>query len=206
MSQQTQSARTVILDVDTQLDFMFPAGVLFVPGAEALVPALSSLTRFAAAQNVLIISTADAHTEDDAEFRIWKPHCVVGTTGQTKAAGTLINPNPLVLTTGDNASEQIQTQITSASQIIVEKQKLDVFTNRNFSLLLQALNANRFVVYGVVTEYCVGSAALGLLELGARVELVTDAIKSLSATDERDFIGRFQARGGTLTTTAAVTA
>ena len=202
----TQSARTVFLDVDTQLDFLFPAGALAVLGAESLLPTFASLIRFAAANNILILSTVDAHTEDDPEFRTWKPHCVAGTVGQTKAAGTLLSPNPPVLTTGRDGWEHIREQVPRASQIIIEKQKLDVFTNPNLPLLLQALNTDRFVVYGVVTEYCVGSAALGLLKGGARVELVTDAIKSLSEADERELLNRFQAAGGVLTTAASVTA
>jgi len=139
----TQSGRTVFLDVDTQLDFLLPAGALAVPGAEMLVPALASLTRFAAANGILILSTADAHAEDDAEFKSWKPHCVVGTTGQTKSAATLLTPNPLVLTTDHDAWELIRDEVPRASQIIVEKQKLDVFTNPNLPLLLQALQAHR---------------------------------------------------------------
>ncbi len=206
MNQHPQSAHTVFLDVDTQIDFLFPAGALFVPDAEALAPALTSLTRFASANNILILSTVDAHTEDDPEFKTWKPHCVAGTDGQRKAACTLITPRPPVLTTSQNGFEQMHTQVAGASQIIVEKQHLDVFTNPNFSLLMQALKADRFIVYGVVTEYCVGSAALGLLKAGASVELVTDSIKSLDETEERDFISRFRAMGGRLTSVATVTA
>ena len=40
---------TVFFDVDTQLDFLYPAGALYVPGAETLLPALTRLTNFAAA-------------------------------------------------------------------------------------------------------------------------------------------------------------
>ena len=56
------------------------------------------------------------------------------------------------------------------------------------------------------TEYCVGCAVSGLLETGARVELVTDAIKSLAPAAEKETIERFQASGGRLTTVADVIA
>ena len=36
---------TVFLDVDTQIDFLYPAGALYVPGAEAIVPVVAKLNR-----------------------------------------------------------------------------------------------------------------------------------------------------------------
>jgi nicotinamidase/pyrazinamidase len=186
--------KTVFFDVDTQLDFVYPAGALYVPGAEGIVPALGALTRFAADRKIQIISTADAHTEDDPEFKVYKPHCVAGTVGQQKAAVTRLT-NATVLGVGTDAS---------TPQTIVEKQVLDAFSNPNLRPLLEAIGANRYVLYGVVTELCVRCAALGLLQTGARVELVTDGIKSLSSDDERSFVEQFQAQGGILTTSAAV--
>lgn len=189
--------KTVFFDVDTQRDFLYPAGALFVSGAEQIVKSLLELTRFASANGIQIVSTADAHTENDPEFKIWKPHCVTGTTGQQKAAVTLLN-KPVIL---QNPREAVD-----APQIIVEKQKLDCFTNPNLRPLLELLKADRYVVYGVVTELCVRCASLGLLETGARVELVTDAIKSLNPAEEQKFFNDFQSHGGQLTTVAQVTA
>jgi nicotinamidase/pyrazinamidase len=192
--------KTVFFDVDTQLDFLYPAGALAVPGAESIVGALGEVTRFAAANKFQIVSTADAHTEDDPEFKIWKPHCVAETFGQQKAACTLLK-DPRVLST---ASGALIEGMEEAPQIIVEKQMLDCFTNPNLRPLLQRLAADRYVVYGVVSEYCVQCAAFGLLETGAKVELVSDAVKSLNASAERDMLERFQAQGGKITTVARV--
>lgn len=189
--------KTIFFDVDTQLDFLYPAGALPVPGAEDIVKYLVELTSFAAAQRIQIISTADAHTEDDAEFKTWKPHCIQGTVGQQKASGTLLK-NPLILSSATGAVNQ-------AAQIIVEKQKLDCFSNPNLRPLLEVLKAERYVLYGVVTELCVQCAAFGLLQTGAQVELVMDAIKSLNVSEEQDFLARFQAQGGRLTTVSKAT-
>lgn len=169
--------KTVFFDVDTQLDFLYPAGALYVPGAEKIVPALSRLTRFAVENQIQIISTADAHSEDDPEFKLWKPHCVVGTVGQQKAA-----------------------LVSDASQIIIEKQHVDCFTNPTLRPLLDRLGADRYVVYGVVSEVCVRYAIFGLLDTGARVEVVTDAIQSLNADEERAMLEGFQKGGGRLST------
>ena len=40
--------KTVFFDIDTQIDFMYPAGALYVPGAERIVPAIAQLNRHAA--------------------------------------------------------------------------------------------------------------------------------------------------------------
>lgn len=172
--------KTVFLDVDTQIDFLFPAGALYVPGAERLIPAIARLNQFAAGHGIPLISTADAHSEDDPEFQQWPPHCVAGTTGQLKPAETLV--------AGADA------------QIIVEKQKLDVFSNPDFPALLDSLAADRYVVYGVATDYCVRCAISGLLATGKPVALVTDAIAAVNPQDGAKAIEEFTARGGTLTT------
>lgn len=163
--------------MDTQLDFICPAGALAVRGAESIVEELAELTRFAVSNHIQIISTVDAHGEDDPEFRVWKPHCVVGTTGQQKIAATLLMG-------------------ADPPQIVFKKQEIDFFRNPRLRPLLDKVSADRYVVYGVVTEYCIQSAAFGLLQTGAKVELVTDAIKSLSSSAENEFFERFRTQGG----------
>ena len=69
---------TIFIDIDTQLDFLYPAGALYVPGAERLIPALTRLTQYAAQHGIPLVSTVDAHAEDDIEFRTWPKHCVAG--------------------------------------------------------------------------------------------------------------------------------
>lgn len=192
--------RTVFFDVDTQMDFLLPAGALYVPGAESLLPALKRLRDYAAEHDILIVSSTDAHEEDDPEFAQWPPHCVRGTAGQQKPPETLLEPRLVVpLAPGDYP-------IGEARQVIVEKQALDVFTNPNLPALLDRLGAERCVVYGVVTEYCVRCAALGLLRTGRRVELVRDAVRSLDPEAERRTFDEIVAAGGVLTTVAEVCA
>ena len=97
---------TAWLDIDTQIDFVFPAGALYGAGAERVIPAVAELNHYAKEHGIPVISTMCAHPEDSQEFRIWPPHCVVGTVGQRKPAATLL---------GD-----------STKQIIIEKDDLDL--------------------------------------------------------------------------------
>jgi nicotinamidase/pyrazinamidase len=180
--------KTVFFDIDTQIDFLYPAGALYVPGAERLLPVISRLNQQAA----VVVSTMCAHDENDAEFKQWPPHCVVGTAGQLKPQSTMLDervviPNRLV-------------DVAIARQIVLEKQELNLFTNPNLPRLLEMLEADEYVVYGVVTEYCVKDAALGLLATGKPVTLVTDAIRSLREDDAARTIQAFTAGGGKLAT------
>ncbi len=194
--------KTVFFDVDTQFDFVCAAGALAVPGAPEIYQALGALSALAAARHITIVSTVDAHAEDDPEFRLWKPHCVVGTTGQQKLGVTLTKMVATVTSTKNAGPDKA---LLTGPQIVVEKQFLDAFTNPNLMPLLDALSAQRYVLYGVVTELCVQCAATGLLKTGARVELVTDAVKSLDAEKEREMVNAFRLHGGVLTSVAEVT-
>lgn len=190
--------KTVFFDIDTQIDFLYSAGALYVPGAEKLVPVIARLNRYAAERGIPVISTTDAHAENDPEFRDWPAHCVVGTPGQQKPAQTLLEKRVVIPTAAGEYS------IDQAAQIILEKQALDLFTNPNLPGLLARLNAERYVVYGVVTEYCVRCALTGLQATGQPVEVVTDAIQSLDEAAARQTLEEFAARGGRLAAVAEV--
>jgi nicotinamidase/pyrazinamidase len=168
---------TIFIDVDTQLDFVSPGGALYVPGAEKRLPVIAALNRKAPK----LISTVDAHPENDPEFKVWPPHCVLGTFGQRKPSDLLV-PN----------------------QIIFEKTTTDAFLNPRFLPLLQELGGDRYVVYGVVTEICVRFAALGLLAQGKPVDVVIDAIAALNSEAADKFFAEFTTRGGRLVTSSSI--
>jgi nicotinamidase/pyrazinamidase len=157
-------------DIDTQLDFMVPAGALYVPGAERLIPRVAELNRYAAANGIPVISTVCAHDENADEFRQWPPHCIVGTFGQLKPQSTLLERRVVI------PNSPCDIDVTGAQQIIVEKNELDVFSNPNFLRLLEKLGIDSCEVYGVLMDYCVGLASMGLLKSGRTVHWRNEAI------------------------------
>ncbi|HUA63818.1 MAG TPA: cysteine hydrolase family protein [Verrucomicrobiae bacterium] len=190
---------TAFFDIDTQFDFLLPSGALSVPGAERIIGTVSRLNRFAAANGIPLVSTMDAHAENDPEFRSWPPHCVAGTLGQHKPDETLLERR-VVIPNRDDAFD-----IAGAQQIVVEKQSVDVFQTRTIPRLLALLHAGRFVVYGVVTEVCVLHAVRGLLKTGKPVTVVTDAIQSLSIDGSQRALAEIEADGGNFSLAAAIT-
>ena len=191
--------KTVFFDIDTQMDFLYPAGALYVPKAERVVPAIARLNRWAASQGIAVVSTVDAHTEDDPEFRSWPHHCVAGTLGQHKAEATLLEKRVVV------PNRACDVSIAGAQQIVLEKQHVDMFTAVNLTRVLDELGAEECVVYGVVTEICVGFAARGLLQSGCSVTVVTDAVETLKAEDSERALAEVVGAGGRLAQVAEIT-
>ena len=74
--------KVVFWDVDTQIDFMEPAGKLYVPGAEEIRLNLAYLTNMGS--GVRLSGSVDAHVSDDPEFVEWLEHWDNGTPGQLK--------------------------------------------------------------------------------------------------------------------------
>lgn len=173
---------TAFFDIDTQNDFMLPAGALYVPGAERILPEVARLNRWAKAHGFPLISTADAHLENDPEFSAWPPHCVAGTFGQRKP------------------------DCTQVGQIVLNKRSVNCFTVPELPALLGQLAVERAVVYGVVTEICVRHAVFGLLDRGVRVTLVEDAVRALNEAEAAAMMRELESRGGSIARAAEICA
>jgi nicotinamidase/pyrazinamidase len=187
-------------DVDTQFDFMDPAGKLYVPGAEAIIPNLERLTRFAAQHQIPIVASTDAHLSTDPEFNQYPPHCLQGTPGQRKVDVTIL---PRYFTI-PNRKIELPSDLGRYPQIILEKQTFDVFTNPNTEALLTLIGRPEIVLYGVVTEICVDHAARGLIRHDFRVHLVEDAVRSLDSDRGQATSRLVRQHGGRLLTTNEV--
>lgn len=197
------SRNVVFWDVDTQVDFMLPGGKLYVPGAEERIPNLKRLTGAARDRRIFLVASRDFHSRDDVEFRKWPPHCLSGTPGaevipETLAAEVYRVPN--------EPNYPLPERLGDYQEVLLEKNTLDVFDNPNTDTLLTRLESEmdkkpEYVVFGVVTEYCVRCTAKGLLERGRRVALVTDAIQTLDPQVGRRTLDELSAQGARLITT-----
>ncbi|MGA7752779.1 MAG: isochorismatase family cysteine hydrolase [Candidatus Sulfotelmatobacter sp.] len=189
----------IFWEVDVQRDFMLPGGNLYVPGAEKLLPNIHRLTDAARQDRVFLVSHGCFHTPDDPEFKIFPPHCVKGT------AGAELVPEALtakVFRVANDAEAQIPQDLSKYQQILLEKQTLNIFESRHADELVKRLGSEpEFVVFGVVTEYCVSFAVKGLLARGRRVAVVQDAIETLKPEDGNKTMADLQQLGARVTTT-----
>jgi nicotinamidase/pyrazinamidase len=189
----------IFWEVDVQADFMLSGGKLYVPGAEKLLPNIRRLTDAARQGKVFLVSHGCFHTPNDPEFKIFPPHCVKGTDGAELVPEALTEK---IVRVPNEADAKLPDDLFQYQQILLEKQTLNIFESQHADALLQRLgSAAEFVVFGVVTEYCVSFAAKGLLERGRRVAVVRDAIETLKAEDGRKTIADLERLGARMTTT-----
>ncbi|HET7891871.1 MAG TPA: isochorismatase family cysteine hydrolase [Candidatus Sulfotelmatobacter sp.] len=189
----------IFWEVDVQADFMLPGGKLYVPGAEKLLPNIRRLTDAARQGRVFLVSHGCFHTANDPEFDSFPPHCVKGTAGAELVPEALTDK---VARISNDAAAKLPEDLSQYKQILLEKQTLNIFESRHADALLQRLGDRaEFVVFGVVTEYCVSFAATGLLQRGRRVALVRDAIETLQPDNGNKTIAELVGLGARLTTT-----
>jgi len=189
----------IFWEVDVQRDFMLPGGKLYVPGAEKLLPNIRKLTDAARQNEVFLVSHGCLHIPDDPEFIQFPPHCVRGTPGAEFVPEALADKFVQI----ENRPEaELPADLFAYQQIILEKQTLDVFQSLHANELVERLGTQpEFVVFGVVTEYCVGLAVKGLLQRNRRVAVVQDAIETLSRNAGKQCEKEFQRAGARLIST-----
>jgi nicotinamidase/pyrazinamidase len=191
--------KLVFWAVDVQADFMMPGGKLYVPGAERIIPNIQRLVSAAVEAGALLVSSGDFHPENDPEFETFPPHCLRGT------PGARILPEGMTenfRTIPNDASHRLPGDILRCPQVVFEKQTLDVFDNPHAAELVERLGSDaEYVVFGVVTEYCVRLAAKGLLARGRKVAIVKDAIEALQPADGQRALDELQALGARLIAT-----
>ena len=172
---------TILWDVDTQFDFMLPVGKLYVPGAEETVPAMKRLVDAARAAGIVHVASADDHELTDAEISTepdfvttYPPHCLRGTRGARKIPETdQEDPVPLAL-------EPVPDRYLEGREFLLLKKNFDVFTNPHTERLLERLDPDEIVVFGVATDVCDDAAIRGFLARGLKVRFVEDAARGLN--------------------------
>jgi len=193
------SNKIIFWEVDAQEDFMTPGGKLYVPGAEKLLHNIRRLTDAARQGRVLLVSHGCIHTKDDPEFGQFPPHCIRETPGAKLVPEALTDKH---VTIPNEPTAKLPANLEQFQQIVLEKQTLDIFESHHAEALLERLPRDaEFIVFGVVTEYCVRLAAKGLLERGRRVAVVSDAIETLNKEEARRTMKELAALGATTITT-----
>jgi nicotinamidase/pyrazinamidase len=191
----------ILWDVDTQVDFMEPSGKLYVPEAEQTAPAMRRLVAAARDAGLVHVASADDHEltdpelSDEPDFRnTYPPHCLRGTRGAEKIAETE-QADPLPLSIVPFPPGLVPGMIEGRREILLLKKNFNVFTNPNTDPLLDALDPDEIVLFGVATDVCDDAAIRGFLQRGRRVVFVEDAAKGLDAARTEAAIACWRERG-----------
>jgi nicotinamidase/pyrazinamidase len=178
-------AGRILWDVDTQVDFMHSSGKLYVPGADELAPAMERVVDAARAAGLVHVASADDHEltdpeiSDSPDFRnTYPPHCLRGTRGAEKIIETK-QRDPLPFSLVPFPPGLVAGMVAGRREILLLKKNYSVFTNPNTEPLLDALDPDEIVVFGVATDVCNDAAILGFLQRGRSVRFVEDASRGL---------------------------
>ncbi len=179
------TSKWLFWNVDTQIDFIYPRGKLYIEGAEDLRPQWKELTQLAKDKIIRVVNTADYHFPNSAKLdafpdfiNTFPEHCMANSRGADYIRETepedpvIFDWNKNYLITPELFNENLH------RNFIIRKDAVDVFTGNPFAeTIVRHLNPNTVVVYGVPTNVDVDAAVKGLAKRVKKVLVVEDAIK-----------------------------
>lgn len=176
---------TILWDVDTQADFVEPGGKLYFAGAEEAKPAMLRLVEAARSAGAVHVASCDQHELSDPEISqepdfdsTWPPHCLLGTPGAEKISETKqLDPLPLPLVPVPTPA--LRRLLEGRREILIPKKQYDPFTNPNTETMLDILDPDEIVLFGVATDICDDAAVRALLRRGRRIAFVEDASRGV---------------------------
>lgn len=174
-------------NTDTQNDFIEPSGKLYVRDAEKLKPVWAEITRLARKYKIKVVNTADYHDIHCPELdtypdmvKTFPPHCLAGSSGADFIKETRPD-NPLTFKWDARYDlKQLQEDILLFRNYVILKNEFDMFAGNGVTEpLVNELNPETVIVYGVTTTICVDYSVKGLVGLVDNVCVVADAIREI---------------------------
>jgi nicotinamidase-related amidase len=154
-------ARTALVIVDMQRDFVDPKGSLSVPGAAQTVPVIRRLLDWARASGIAVVYTQDTHREGDPEWTIWPKHAEYRTWGW----------------------QIVETLEPVPGELVFEKVRYDGFYGTGLDHELRRRGIDTLIVCGTVASICVHYTAASAGLRWYRVIHPIDALSALTPFD-----------------------
>ena len=154
-------AKTTLVVVDMQNDFVKEGGSLVVPDAEATIPAIRSLLEGARAAGAKVVFTQDTHGEDDPEWSIWPEHVSEGTWGW----------------------EIVAELAPREDELVIQKVRYDAFYGTHLDHFLRLWGTETLVLCGTVANICVHYTAASAALRWYDVVIPKDATSALDPFD-----------------------
>jgi nicotinamidase/pyrazinamidase len=200
--------KILAIDVDTLYDFMNSNGSLYVQGAEQIYSNLKELTSYFLKNNVQIMKVSDYHTKESEELSKnpdWKctfpHHCMQGTKGAESIDETKLDNVPIIYWDKEYTQNNLE-QITRESNFELKKDKFNFVEGNSYtSQILDILNPDTVIIYGVATNVCVDYAVNEMLNIGKKVYVIKDAIKELPGLPLDEIIKDWKFKGVNLVST-----
>lgn len=154
-------AKTALIVVDMQNDFVKDGGTLVVPDAEATIPAIRRLLGLARDTGMKVVFTQDTHTEGDPEWNIWPEHAREGSWGW-------------------NIVDELAPR---GDELVIRKVRYDAFYGTHLDHFLKLWGTEALIVCGTVANICVHYTAASAALRWYDVVIPRDATSALDPFD-----------------------
>lgn len=192
--------KQVIVDVDTQKDFLLADGKVCIRNHRRVLGHIRRVMAWARVKGVPIISLAEVHADNNGDSEC--AYCIEGTKGQMKVAYTLVRNR--ISFPADGHTDLPRDMLRQYAQIILHKRCVDPFEEPRIERLLSEMRANEFLIIGSTAEGAIKSTALGLLQRGKNVTVITDAVGSHNKREAKLAIRKVEAKGARLIETKRI--
>jgi nicotinamidase-related amidase len=190
--------RRVLVDVDTQRDFLLADGAACVRNHRRVLSNIRRMAAWARRNSIRVVSTIQVYGRNGGRIG----YCIDGTEGLKKISYTL-RSNRRVFP-ADGNTDLPRDIMRSHEQVIFGKRCMDPFEEPRIERLFSEISAEEFIVIGTDTERSVKATVLGLLQRGKRVTVVIDAT-GIHDRNEADLaIRQMQAKGAQLIETKSL--
>jgi len=201
MTTRWPTHRRVLIDLNTQCDFLLPGGALPVSNRDHILPRIRALMTWARNERVPVISSLEAH-RDGESIRGLPAFCVDRTRGQRKVPFTLM-PRRLFVQ-GDNTFDLPADPFATHQQIVFTKRHDDFLSNPKADRLINAIRPEYWILMGITATHAVKGIALGLLARNLHVVVVRDCCGHWSATDGDHAFRQMEAKGAVVVESEAL--
>lgn len=185
----------VLVDINTQCDFLLPNGAVPVANRTQVLPNIRKLMNWARIADVPVVSSLESHRPGEFTNGL-PPHCIDRSHGQRKLPFTLM-PRRIILH-GDNTLDLPLDPFRRYQQLIFTKRKIDFLSNPKADRLVNAVSVGHYIVFGSLAEQCVKAAVLGLLTRQHRTVVVTDACGHWGGSEADLAFRQMEAKGAVL--------
>jgi nicotinamidase-related amidase len=186
--------KQIIIDVDTQNDFLLVSGKACVKNHRRVLAHIRRVMAWARYKNIPIISTAEVYTNNNGESI--PGYCIDGTDGQKKVRYTLRNNR--ISFTADGSTDLPRDILRKYEQIILHKRCVDPFDEPRIDRLLSEIKASEFILVGTSLEGAVKATVLGLLQRGKKVTVIIDATGSYNIREAKLAVRKMETKGARL--------
>jgi nicotinamidase-related amidase len=201
-------ARTALLVIDMQRDFLLPEGYAAQAGLDIapLVAAIRPIEKLLAVgrkAGLLIVHTREGHVPDLSDCPPYKLE-------RSRRAGAEIgSKGPLgrLLVRGEPGHDFVEALRPLEREIVIDKPGYSAFVHTGLQQMLTKRGIETLILTGVTTEVCVSSTLRTAIDLGYRCITVSDACASGNPDLHKAVLAMIGVEGGIfgeITTTAEV--